>query len=92
MPEEITLYFKRGHDKFTRTVENLKETNDLETGQVFLSIAKYHEKTPADYPRWISFSKNRGEFDAIDSILRECTCDFDRVNLVNEWLGEESFD
>lgn len=91
MAEAKIMYFKKGYDNHARTSEMLKETNDLETGQIFAGVASFYEKDKAEYPRWISFSKNRSEYTAIKTRVDECENDLDKVHLICEWLGEEKF-
>lgn len=90
MSEEKNIYIKKGFERIVRTVEMLKETNDLSVGQVFNTVASTYEKSPSDYDRWISFEENRSEFNTIKSIVDEFTCDLDKLNWVCEWLDEEA--
>ena len=92
MSEETQLYITKGKDRDVRNLETLRETNDLTIGQVFSTIANHFGKCNDDYPRWISFRKNRGEFDAINIRVIECENDLDKLNLICDWLGEQHID
>ena len=89
MTEKTILHIKQGHSRVVRSTDTLGETNDLATGQIFLTVAKYYEKGPKDYSRWISFEKNRSEFEVINSRVQECASDLEKLHLVCDWLGEE---
>lgn len=89
MTEQTVLCITKGFDRTTRTPEILNETNDLSIGQVFNSVANFYGKIKEDYPRWISFGKNRGEFNVINERILECANDREKFNLVCDWLGEE---
>ena len=89
MSEETELYITKGRERDVRKLENLRETNDLTTGQVFATVANHFDKCSEDYSRWISFRKNRGEFDAINKIVIECNSDMGKINLICDWLGEQ---
>ena len=91
MTEENILYIKKGFERTSRTKDILNETNDLTIGQTFHAVADFNGKIKEDYPRWISFEKNKSEFDIIKARVDECENDLDKVNLVSEWLGEELF-
>lgn len=91
MSEENILYITKGFERTTRTADILKETNDLTIGQVFHSVANFYGKIKEEYPRWISFEKNKSEFDILKARVDECETDLDKVNLVCEWLEEELF-
>ena len=91
MSEENILYIKKGFENTTRTKDILLETNDLTTGQTFHAVANFYGKISEEYPRWISFRKNKSEFDVINSRIEECGNDLDKVNLICEWLGKQPF-
>ena len=89
MAEPNLMQFKKGNTHCPRTTETLSETNDLTIGQVFNGIANYYGKIKDEYPRWISFSKNRSEFDIIKDRVDECANDLEKVHMICDWLGEE---
>lgn len=89
MTGKTTLYFTKGTERVVRSTEDLNETNDLTIGQVFLAVAKHYNKSAEDYPRWISFSKNRSEFDVIKERMDECINDVEKIQMACDWLGEE---
>lgn len=89
MSEETLMYITKGKDRQVRSIETLNETNDLTTGQVFLTIANHYGKCKDDYRRWISFGKNRGEFNVINERVLECASDLEKIHLICDWLGEE---
>lgn len=89
MTEPTVLYINQGLNRTVRTLENLNETNDLTTGQTFLAVANYYKKTKADYPRWISFRKNRDGFEAMKEHIEGCSTDMEKLGLACDWLGEE---
>lgn len=89
MTEQTVLYITKGLERTTRTPETLNETNDLTIGQVFNSVANHYGKIKDEYPRWISYSKNRGEFNVIREHIDGCENDREKYNLVCDWLGEQ---
>lgn len=89
MTEETLLYTDKGTDRHVRSLETLRETNDLTTGQVFYTIANHYGKCKDDYSRWISYGKNRSEFEVINARVLECANDSEKLNLICDWLGEE---
>lgn len=91
MSEENVLYIKKGFERTSRTKDILSETNDLTIGQAFHSVANFYGKSKEDYPRWISYEKNKSEFDIINARIEECDNDLDKINLACEWLQEDPF-
>lgn len=89
MSEEIIVNFKKGYEQHPRTKETLGETNDLTIGQVFHGVAKFYDKEPSDYPRWISYEKNYNEFLVVKAAIESCSNDLEKVHMVCEWLGED---
>lgn len=91
MTEVNMMVIRQGNNTTRRSAETLSETNDLTIGQTFLSIADFYGKCKDDYPRWISYDKNRSEFEIIKERVEECANDLEKVHLVCDWLGEEAF-
>lgn len=89
MAEPITLYINKGTNRLARTLEELNETNDLTIGQSFLAVSTHYGKCRDDYPRWISYEKNKSEFLIIKGHIDELATDLEKINLVCDWLGEE---
>ena len=88
MTEQKPIYVTKRGVRELRTQEILSKTNDLSTGQAFTAVCNHYGKYKGDYPRWISFSRNPGEFVSIDKHMRKCRNDLEKINLACEWLGE----
>lgn len=89
MTEKTTLYIKKGTENLVLTTDELVESDQLTLGQTFFAVAKYFDKEPASYPRWLSFRDHNPEYRVIESAFSECTNDMEKIHLVCEWLGEE---
>ena len=89
MTDKTVIYIVKGFARSARTLETLSDSNELAIGTLFLAVARHHNKSDDDYPRWPSFEDNRSEFEIIKSHMESLESDLEKLQFVCEWLGED---
>ncbi len=86
--EIATIYVKKGYENYAWTIEDLEAQSELLIGHVFHAVSRYYDKAASAYSRWISYSRNRSEFDILQARVEDCENDLERFDVVCEWLEE----
>lgn len=87
---------KDGINTFAYPVSDLVHSDRFTIGQIFLAVARFHDKQPTDYKNsWIKYLNEKyevsKEFIQMDAKFKQCSNDFQRLNLACTQLGEFPF-
>jgi len=83
-----TLLVKFKNEKRLYSVGDLRLTNELSIGQLFLAMATLEDKKTSEYgSKWPSFSTKKDEFKKIETELNKSTTDYEKLCKVCAHLG-----